>query len=114
MKGGKRVNGEGIAILQDLDDCLGCYGCEAACRETNRYDFKEDWMRVIRRNPYYVDGRLRQHHLVFPVLDKCAACYAQDPNPLCVSGCTTKALKIGPLVEMVKEADGRHCLIYTA
>lgn len=114
MKGGKRVEGNGIAILVDLDDCMGCFGCEVACRETNRYGYEEDWMRTIRRDPYYVDGKLRQHHLVFPILDKCSACYAQNDNPLCVSGCTTKALHIGTLPEMVAEAEGRHCCIYTA
>ena len=31
-----RVNGNGIAMLLDLDDCTGCFSCEAACRETHR------------------------------------------------------------------------------
>ena len=61
-----------------------------------------------------VDGKLRQYHLVAPVLDKCRACYDEDPNPLCVSGCPTRALKIGPFVEIAKEAEGRHCAIFTA
>ena len=39
-------------------------------------------MGVIRRDPFYVDGKLRQYHLVAPVLDKCAACITEDPNPL--------------------------------
>ena len=85
------VNGEGIALMLDLDDCNGCFGCEAACRETHRYPYDEDWMRVERR-----------------------ACYDNDPNPLCVSGCPTRALKIGPFVEIAKEAEGRHCAIFTA
>ena len=45
----KRVNGNGLAMLLDLDDCMGCFGCEAACRDTNRYDYEEDWMRCLRR-----------------------------------------------------------------
>ena len=91
----KRVNGEGIALLHDLDDCTGCFGCEAACRETWRYPYDEDWMRVIRRTPFVVDGKLRTYHVVAPVLDKCAACYAKDPDPLCVTGCPGQALRIG-------------------
>lgn len=114
MKDGKRVDGHGIAMMIDLDDCLGCFGCEVACRETHRYPYDEDWMRVVRREPFVIDGRLRQYHLVAPVLDKCSACYADNPNPLCVTGCTTKAIKIGTLEDMVEEAKGRHCVVYTA
>lgn len=109
-----RVDGKGIALLLDLDDCTGCFSCEAACRETHRYPYDEDWMRCERREPFLVDGALRQYHLVAPVLDKCAACYEANPNPLCVSGCPTRALKIGSLAEMAKEAEGRHCSIFTA
>lgn len=38
----KRIDGNGIAMLIDLDDCLGCFGCEVACRETHRYPYNED------------------------------------------------------------------------
>lgn len=112
----KRVDGEGIALLHDLDDCIGCFGCEAACREMHRYPYDEDWMKVVRREPQVVDGKLRQYHLVAPLLDKCGACFAEhhDPAPLCVTGCPAQALKIGTLEEMVVEAQGRHCAIYTA
>lgn len=110
----KRVNGNGIAMLHDLDNCTGCFGCEAACRETNRYSYDEDWMRTERRVPFLVDGKLRQYHLVAPVLDKCSECYAKDPNPLCVSGCSAGALFIGSLEEMVEKAKDRHCNIFTA
>ena len=88
----KRIDGGGIALLLDLDDCIGCYGCEAACRETYRYPYHEDWLKVIRREP----------------------CYDADPNPLCVTGCAAQCLKIGPFDELVEEAKGRHCAIYTA
>lgn len=110
----KRVNANGIAVLVDLDACTGCFGCEAACRETHRYSYDEDWMRVVRRDPFYVDGKLRQYHMVAPVLDKCDACVANNPEPLCVSGCPASALLIGPFDEVVKEANGRHCSIFTA
>lgn len=110
----RKTDGVGIALLLDLDDCTGCFGCEAACRETHRYPYDEDWMKVERRKPFVVDGALRQYHLVAPVLDKCRACYDANPNPLCVTGCPAGALKIGSLVEMVDEAKGRHCAIFAA
>ena len=110
----KHIDSHGLAMLLDLDACTGCFGCEAACRETHRYGYEEDWMRVIRRDPFYVDGKLRQYHLVAPVLDKCAACYDNDPEPLCVSSCSAAALVVGPLEDVVKEAAGRHVAIFTA
>ena len=110
----KKLNASGVAMLVDLDACTGCYGCEAACRETHRYGYEEDWMRVIRRDPFYVDGKLRQYHLVAPVLDKCAACIAEDPNPLCMTGCPAAALLVGQFEDVVKEAAERHCAIFTA
>lgn len=113
-KGGKRVNSNGIAMLVDLDDCLGCYGCEVACRETHRYPYDEDWMRTIRREPFVVDGKLREYHLVAPVLDKCGECFREDSQPLCMTGCPTRALFVGPVEEMLEQAEGRHCAIFMA
>lgn len=111
----KRINSDGLAMLIDLDDCIGCFGCEAACRDTNRYPYDEDWLKVIRRQPWLVDGKQMQYHLPAPVLSKCRDCYPeQDENPLCMSGCPTLALKIGPFDEIVMEARERHCAVYTA
>ena len=114
MKNGKRINGDGIAMLLDLDDCLGCFGCEVACRETNRYGYDETWMETVRRKPVMVDGKLRQYHLVAPPLDKCRMCYNGNPEPLCVTGCPGKALFIGSIQDMIAESEGRHCTIFTA
>lgn len=110
----KRVDGKGIAMLLDLDGCIGCYGCESACRETHRYSYDEEWMKTIRRDPVLVEGRLRLYHLVAPTLDKCRECYDKDPTPLCVKSCPAGSLLIGSLADIAKEAEGRHCTIYTA
>lgn len=110
----KLVDGQEIAMLHDFDDCMGCFGCETACRETNHYSYEEDWMKVVRGKPVLVKGKLRQHHLVAPALDQCRVCYDNDPEPLCVTGCPGKALMIGSLADIAKEAAGRHCAIYTA
>ena len=106
----KRIDGGGIALLLDLDDCIGCYGCEAACRETYRYPYHEDWLKVIRREPFLVDGKLRQYHLIAPVLDKCKLCYDADPNPLCVTGCAAQCLKIGPFATAPSTPPKPHSL----
>lgn len=111
----KRINSEGIAMLLDLDDCLGCFGCETACRETHRYSYDEEWMKTIRREPNLVENKLRLYHLVAPSLDKCRSCYFENnKEPLCVAGCPSGALFVGPFEDIVKEANNRHCAIYTA
>lgn len=110
----KRVDSGGIGMLIDLDDCIGCFGCEAACRETHRYPYDEDWLRVLRREPFLIDQKLREYHLVAPTLDKCGACFAQDPEPLCMTGCSAQALKVGPIPDMMKAAEGRHCALFMA
>jgi len=109
-----RIKSNGIAMLLDLDDCIGCYGCAGACHEVNRYSYDEDWMEVIRRKPVLVDGKLREYHLVAPSLDKCAVCAEESFEPLCVKSCPAQALKLGTLEDMVREASGRHCAIYCA
>jgi Fe-S-cluster-containing dehydrogenase component len=79
-------------------------GCQTACRETNGYGYDEQWLQVVRREPYYVDGKLRMYHLLAPSLDKCALCYANDPEPRCAKCCPAAALKVGPLAEITKAA----------
>lgn len=110
----KMVEGGCIAMAHNLDDCIGCFGCETACRETNRYSYDEGWMKVIRREPVLVDGKLRQYHLIAPSLDKCRACYDKDHDPLCVTGCPSGALTIGEFEDVVRAAKGQHIAIYTA
>ena len=52
--------------------------------------------------------------MVAPVLDKCAACVADDPKPLCMTGCPAAALIVGPWEEVIKEVPGRHVAVFTA
>lgn len=110
----KRVDSQGIAMLHDRDNCTGCFGCESACRETNRYSYDEDWMLTVRCKPILVDGKLRQYHTIAPLLDKCAQCMQKNPEPLCASGCSAGALFIGTFEEIIEMAKGRHCAIFTA
>ena len=63
----KRVDSNSIAMFIDLGDC---FGCEVACREPHCYSYDEGWMKLIRREPWLVDGKLRQYHIPTPVLDK--------------------------------------------
>lgn len=101
-----------VGLLLDLDMCTGCYTCQTACRETNRYGYDEQWMQVVRRDPYFVDGKLRMYHLIAPSLDKCAACYRADPEPLCAKTCSSAALFVGPVDELVPLMKGRNAALY--
>jgi len=101
-----------IGMLLDTDRCTGCFGCQTACREVNRYGYDEQWMQVIRRDPYFVGGKLRMYHLVAPSLDKCAPCYAADNNPLCCKGCPGGALKVGPVEELIPLMQGRDKVLF--
>lgn len=101
-----------IGMLLDLDMCTGCYTCQTACRETNHYGYDEQWMQVIRRDPYFVDGKLRMYHLVAPSLEKCAACYENDPDPLCAKTCSSAALFVGPIDELAITMKGRHAALF--
>lgn len=90
-----------VGMLLNQDRCIGCFSCQAACRDVNRYSYDEQWMRVVRLDPYYVDGKLRQYHLVAPSLDKCALCYEKDNSPLCTRVCAGKALFVGPVESLL-------------
>ncbi len=103
-----------IGMLLDYEMCSGCYTCQTACRETNHYGYDEQWMQVIRRDPYFVDGKLRMYHLVAPSLDKCAQCYENDPDTLCTKTCSSAALFVGPVDELISEMQGRNAALFVA
>ena len=76
-------------VVRNADRCIACRVCERQCaNEVHRYD--PDRKRMVADE------------------SKCVCCHR------CVSLCPTRALKIGPFVEIAKEAEGRHCAIFTA
>ncbi|MDR1183354.1 MAG: hypothetical protein LBK67_00990 [Coriobacteriales bacterium] len=103
-----------IGMLLDLEMCSGCYACQTACREVNHYSYDEQWMQTVRRDPYFVDGKLRMYHLLAPSLDKCQDCYfAEEKTPLCAKVCSSDALFIGPVEELLKIKAGRQTALYS-
>lgn len=104
-----------VGMLLNPTRCTGCFSCQAACREVNHYSYDEQWLQVVRRDPYYVDGELRQYHLLAPSLDKCAACYEKNPSPLCTRVCTGSALFVAPVESLLEIMDdnGRQGVLYT-
>ena len=40
------------AIVVDLDRCIGCHGCEIACKNENNIALGEYWNKVVERGPF--------------------------------------------------------------
>ena len=95
-------------MLHDLDDCTGCYRLRGGMpRDVALSLTTRTGCAPIRRTPFLVDGKLRNYHVVAPVLDKCAPVLRRgSTRPLCVSGCPGKALMVGPLEIIIDEAEG--------
>ena len=103
-----------VGMLVLLDHCTGCYSCQTACREANRFSYDEKWLEVVRRDPVLVDGKLRMYHLLAPSLDKCADCVGEDGTPLCVKACMGKCLFVAPVEKLLPLlAKHEKCLLYT-
>ena len=73
-----------IGMLLNTDRCTGCYSCQTACREANRFGYDEKWMEVVRR----------------------------DPRPLCTKVCTTGALQVGPVEGLLKLRAKSNVVLY--
>ena len=68
------------AIVVDLDRCIGCHGCEIACKNENNVELGSVWNKVVQRGPYGESLRCaqlephracgREVHSVRP-LDRC-------------------------------------------
>lgn len=101
-----------VAMFLNTDRCIGCQTCQTSCREANGFGYDERWMQSVRRDPYYVNGKLRRYHLVAPSLDRCAAHVANDPEPACVMNCSGGALKVGAVEEMLDFAKQGHGILY--
>ncbi len=82
------------AIAVDLDYCVGCYGCELACKQENNVPVGERWTRKIPLGPHPVGGKLRMDFLSWNS-DECHFCqHRLDAGliPRCVDNCPTNAL----------------------
>ena len=69
------------AIVVDLDRCIGCHGCEIACKNENNIALGEYWNKVVERGPFGEYPDLEMYFL--PTM--CQQC--QDAP--CVNVCPT-------------------------
>ena len=71
------------AIVVDLDRCIGCHGCEIACKNENEVELGSFWNKVVQVGPFGDYPHLHQYFL--PVM--CQQC---DDSP-CTHVCPTGA-----------------------
>ena len=72
------------AIVVDLDRCIGCHGCEIACKNENEVELGSFWNKVVQVRPFGDYPHLHQYFL--PVM--CQQC---DDSP-CTHVCPTGAM----------------------
>ena len=70
-------------MVVDLDRCIGCYGCEIACKQENDVDLGAYWNRVDQMGPYGDFPRISAYWLPHA----CQHC----AEPACVEACPTGA-----------------------
>ena len=70
------------AIVVDLDRCIGCHGCEIACKNENNVELGSVWNKVVQRGPYGEYPHLEQYFL--PVM--CQQCADAPCVQVCPAG----------------------------
>lgn len=109
------------AVLVDLTRCIGCRGCQVACKEWNERKARETSFRGDYTNPAklssdcytrirFVESEKNGRPVWSFVKDQCMHC----TNPACVSACPVAALKktaAGPVVYDYDRCIGcRYCM----
>jgi Fe-S-cluster-containing dehydrogenase component len=107
-----------IAMFVDLDRCVGCFACQAACKLINGLPEGINWLKVMPKEhkPEEVDGRLMMDRFPVPVtLEKCAVCPDRHNGnqPLCATVCMGKALWIGDPQTALRMAEQKRAVVYT-
>lgn len=72
-----------LALVIDLDRCIGCCGCEVACKQENGVALDVNWNKVVTVGPHGSFPEVEQYFL--PTM--CQECEA----PQCVKVCPTGA-----------------------
>jgi Fe-S-cluster-containing dehydrogenase component len=107
-----------IAMIIDLDRCVGCYACQNACKTINNLPPGVVWLRVTPKEhkPEEVYGKLFMDRFPVPVtLDACAKCpdRKNGNQPLCATVCMGKALWIGDVNQALNVAKNKRAVVFT-
>jgi Fe-S-cluster-containing dehydrogenase component len=72
-----------LALVIDLDRCIGCCGCEVACKQENGVAVDVLWNKVVEQGPYGTFPDV-EHYFLPTVCQQCG-------EPQCVKVCPTGA-----------------------
>jgi Fe-S-cluster-containing dehydrogenase component len=72
-----------LALVIDLDRCIGCCGCEVACKQENGVAVDVLWNKVVEQGPYGTFPDV-EHYFLPTVCQQCV-------EPQCVKVCPTGA-----------------------
>jgi len=101
-----------LALLVDLDKCIGCYNCLIGCHIWNKVA-ENDRVEIVILDPVKIDGLLKAD--CFPLMThNCDLCYSKQ-KPLCIDFCPTQALISGDNKELVTLLNsGRRLIVAKA
>lgn len=107
-----------IAMIVDLDRCVGCFACQNACKVVNDLPDGVQWLKVTPKEhkPEEVDGKLVMDRFPVPVsLQKCAECpdRTNGEQPLCATVCMGKALWVGDPALALDSAKDKRAVVFT-
>ena len=109
-----------ISMVVDLDQCVGCFACQNACKMVNDLPVGVQWLKVlpVDTTPEEVHGELYMDRFPVPVtLKTCAGCpdrAAGAAEPLCASVCMGKALFVGSPAAAAAWGEGKRTVVYSA
>ena len=106
-----------LAMVIDLDRCVGCFACQNACKMVNNLPAGVQWLRVTPREckPEEVDGKLVMDRFPVPVsMERCGRCPDRvgDKQPLCATVCMGKALYVGAPDHAFRLAENKRAALF--
>lgn len=96
------------AIVVDLDRCIGCHGCEVACKVENDIALGEYWNKVIDRGPFGEYPNLEMYFL--PVM--CQQCENAPCTNVCPTGASYRDPETGIVLVNKEQCVGcKYCMM---
>ena len=96
------------AIVVDLDRCIGCHGCEIACKNENEVELGSFWSKVVQVGPFGDYPHLQQYFL--PVM--CQQCADSPCTHVCPTGASYRDPETNVvLVDKEKCIGCKYCMM---
>ena len=95
------------AIVVDLDRCIGCHGCEIACKNENNIALGEYWNKVVERGPFGEYPDLEVYFL--PTM--CQQCQDAPCVNVCPTGASYRDADGMVLVDKEKCIGCKYCMM---